>query len=58
MDDQRLFELLKELTQFEKEGRKFFEPMMMNIGGEIYITGIKANLPVKILLPEDAQEEE
>ncbi len=57
MDDKRLFELLKELTAFEKEGRKFFEPMMMNIGGEIYITGIKANLPVKILLPEVEEEE-
>jgi len=29
----------------------------MNIGGEIYITGIKANLPVKILLPEVEEEE-
>ena len=57
MDDKRLFELLKELTAFEKEGRKFFEPMMMNINGEIYITGIKANLPVKILLPEVEEEE-
>jgi len=55
MDDKRLFELLKELTQFETEGRKFFEPMMMNIGGDIYITGIKANLPVKILVEEEEE---